>query len=90
MSANDLSNYNWPTDSDILSNKSLAVRIYFYSNRQKIKAMNETFIDYYDSAILNRLSDFQTVRCYAVYCQRYNTVCERWRHENNLATEWRH
>ena len=33
--------YDWPTDSDILSNKSLKVYIYFDSNTQK--DLNEPF-----------------------------------------------
>ena len=37
MSANDLSTYYWLTDSDILSNKSLPLQIYFDSNTQKDK-----------------------------------------------------
>ena len=56
-SANDLPTYDWPTDSDILSNKSLSVRIYFYSNTQ-IKNTNELSIVYNDSVILSRLSEF--------------------------------
>ena len=36
--------YDLSADSDILSNKSLPVRINFDSNTQKIKSMNEFFI----------------------------------------------
>ena len=37
LCACDLSTSYWPTESDILSNKSLPVRIYFDSNTQKDK-----------------------------------------------------
>ena len=50
-------NYDWPTDSDILSNKSLSEFISILTHK-KIKYMNESFIVYNDSAILNRLSQF--------------------------------
>ena len=64
QSANDLFTYEWLTDSDILSNKSLPARIYFHSNTHKTENMNELFIVYNDSAILNRLSEFPAPRIF--------------------------
>ena len=58
-STSDLSTFDWPTDSGVLSSKSLPVRIYFDSNTQKDKKnMNEYFRVYSDSAILNRVLEF--------------------------------
>ena len=57
--ASVLTTYDWPTDSDILNNKSQPVRIYFDSNTQKLKTnMNESFRICNDSAILERVLEF--------------------------------
>ena len=57
-SASGLSTYDWPTDSDILCNKSLKARIYFDSNTQK-DWISERFLQF-----LQRFSHFE--RCVKV------------------------
>ena len=42
-SLSDLSTYDWPTDSDILSIISLQAQIIWILTHQKIKNMNDSF-----------------------------------------------